>query len=585
MSPLQQQARHNQQRSIARWCHLGRTVTILFLAVQTQISFVSSFLSSQFPIRNHLTFHKSIRFLLQTYEGAGDNPLPAPRMLPTTPSQLFRELASSQLELLAASLIIPGLPGNSKVKTVALYLPQENDRTGQLEFLPAVIYPDPSHERIFIASDAASGMAPALPKILTKLPGFAQAASLIPDYPLLSSTQAGAGAVEEVMCDIRGKSAASLSTPLLSGPRTIGVLLVSPCLAAKGDQSVWSDADREQVARAAKSLSLALSMEEERANMEQKHRRIAASLSDSLHQLKNPVQALRTYGKILQRQLAADYTSNNHQILELADHLMIQSDRLEERIKPVDALVGVMQSEGSMRRLLAPASTDGMAPDPWQIPLLPSSTRINNKNNSSSNNKTNSVLIFDRSPLTRRRDDEVQPEDSARAPYLDRPVMSMVFMEDILSPIISAFRAIAVDRNIYFDVHMMDDLPGLWASAETIQEVTSNLLDNAFKYVLTSNSESPHVRLRVEPIQGGRRGVVITISDNGPGVPAAEAERIFERGYRSPSIEDKVEGTGIGLDIAQTLVNQMGGRLRLVLDGVNHGATFEVTIYSQLQNS
>ena len=61
---------------------------------------------------------------------------------------------------------------------MALYLPQENVNTGQLEFTPAGLYPDPTTERVFIASDAASGKAPTLPKILTKLPGFAHATTL-----------------------------------------------------------------------------------------------------------------------------------------------------------------------------------------------------------------------------------------------------------------------------------------------------------------------------------------------------------------------------------------------------------------------
>ena len=137
----------------------------------------------------------------------GSSSLPPQRPFPLMPSQLFQELAASQLELLASSLSREDGRGR-KTKSMALYLPQENSRTGQLEFLPAILYPPPSSERVFIASDSDSGRAPTMPRTLTKLPGFAHATSLLPGYPMvfMSSSsdleESGAGLVEEVLCDI-----------------------------------------------------------------------------------------------------------------------------------------------------------------------------------------------------------------------------------------------------------------------------------------------------------------------------------------------------------------------------------------------
>jgi signal transduction histidine kinase len=228
------------------------------------------------------------------------------------PSQLFQQLALSQLELLATSLTTPDDSSQessstriSKIKSMALYLPQENPSTGALEFSPAVRYPHPSSERVFIANEAESGVAPKLPRTLTTLPGFAHATSLIPGYPLLStssSTEAGVGVVEEVLCDVRSGGGTALSVPLVAGSRTVGVLLVSPIdhmpPASVDTKSVWSTQDREQVARAAKSLSLALSMDTERTALQLQNQQVQTDLSDNLHQLKNPLQALRTFGKL-----------------------------------------------------------------------------------------------------------------------------------------------------------------------------------------------------------------------------------------------------------------------------------------------
>ena len=189
-----------------------------------------------------------------TNEGPADQPQQY-SPIPVMPSQALQQLALSQLELLASSLTTSG---KSKVKSMALYLPQENVNTGQLEFLPAVRYPHPSSERIFIANEAESGVAPKLPRTLTTLPGFAHAASLLPGYPMVSSgSEAGVGVVEDVWCDVESRGGAALSVPLFSGSQTVGVLLVLPDVKLAGE-SVWSTEDRQKVAQAAKSLSLAL---------------------------------------------------------------------------------------------------------------------------------------------------------------------------------------------------------------------------------------------------------------------------------------------------------------------------------------
>jgi hypothetical protein len=254
--------------------------------------------------------------------------------IPIMPSQLFQELALSQLELLASSMPSEDGSSSSKIKSMALYLPQENSKTGQLEFTPAVLYPHPSSERVFIANDSDSGMAPIMPKTLTKLPGFAHATSLLPGYPMISMTgsnEAGVGVVEEVLCDLK-MGGTALSVPLFAGPRTVGVLLVSPSGSLRNvgkKTNPWTDADRQKVARAAKSLSLALTLDSERNSLRESNQKTQDALSDSLHQFKNPLQALRTYGKLLQRRIAdsAETKTTPPQLLELAEHLMRGQDR------------------------------------------------------------------------------------------------------------------------------------------------------------------------------------------------------------------------------------------------------------------
>jgi two-component system sensor histidine kinase SenX3 len=69
----------------------------------------------------------------------------------------------------------------------------------------------------------------------------------------------------------------------------------------------------------------------------------------------------------------------------------------------------------------------------------------------------------------------------------------------------------------------------------------------------------------------------ITVSDEGPGIPAAEQEAIFEKFYRlDPDQRSGVGGTGLGLYIARELVDRMGGRIGLLRR--ERGATFYIDL-------
>jgi signal transduction histidine kinase len=613
---------------------------------------------------------------------------------PVMPSILFQELALSQLELLASSVLVDNEADDnasypdatsedenasstsgttiatSKIKSMAVYLPQENSLTGQLEFLPAVLYPHPKKERVFIANDSDSGMAPEIPKLLTKLPGFAHATSLIPRYPMLSkapdeqdeATAAGVGVVEEVLCDVKSGGTA-LSVPLLAGSQTVGVLLVSPdqskCKHHKHKRgSIWTDYDRQQVARAAKSLSLALSMDTERLNARLQNHQVREALSDSLHQFKNPLQALRTYGKLLQRRMATNPNDDGAaaaltpQTLELAQHLLVQSDRLVERLKPVDAIVDAMRHESSeplqrslhQGRLLALNPVEAKALVPWSDRRTTPKTKNSlvrpgwvaaQQAVSEPINVTDSFRSG-RSSGTATRDDTVPPysnqtvavhnamtgawyQTSSQRPAMTSSTslsssnfpcnallgdvrLEMSFVPDVLDPVWAIFRDIANDREIQFSVQEDDELPGVMIWPLALQEAVINLLDNAFKYVVLSSSppeQRPRVRVRFFPnnVPPNRRrpirdasspapispGVTMLVEDNGPGIPRHEQAVIFERGYRSESTAHVADGSGIGLAIARSLIEQMGGTLRVVdNDGYNDclsGAVLELVVF------
>jgi len=86
---------------------------------------------------------------------------------------------------------------------------------------------------------------------------------------------------------------------------------------------------------------------------------------------------------------------------------------------------------------------------------------------------------------------------------------------------------------------------------EDLEEMLGNLLDNAGKWAAQA------VRVEVAPLQGQLR---ITVSDDGPGLPAEQLERVLERGVR---LDERASGSGLGLAIVADIAESYGGTLVL----------------------
>ena len=119
------------------------------------------------------------------------------------------------------------------------------------------------------------------------------------------------------------------------------------------------------------------------------------------------------------------------------------------------------------------------------------------------------------------------------------------------------------------EVDIPADVGAASGDRDRIQQVLLNLLDNAVKY-------------GAEPVTVNayrRDGVIrICVADAGPGIPAAEQSKIFEKFYRAdPLLARSPGGTGLGLYISRELAQRMGGRLELNSE-LGAGATFVVEL-------
>lgn len=108
--------------------------------------------------------------------------------------------------------------------------------------------------------------------------------------------------------------------------------------------------------------------------------------------------------------------------------------------------------------------------------------------------------------------------------------------------------------------------PGVTIAGEESQltRLVTNLLDNAFKYVPSGGL----VRLDLAP------GPVLSVSDDGPGIPPAERELVFKRFHRVPGHGYENLGTGLGLALAKAIAERHG--LVIVLEDSEAGAHFVV---------
>ena len=76
--------------------------------------------------------------------------------------------------------------------------------------------------------------------------------------------------------------------------------------------------------------------------------------------------------------------------------------------------------------------------------------------------------------------------------------------------------------------------------------------------------------------------MVLTVTDDGPGIPEGERDRVFERFWRGDSARDRDHGgSGIGLTISRALVEAHGGTLTVTSPGPGSGTAFTVELPSR----
>ncbi len=149
-----------------------------------------------------------------------------------------------------------------------------------------------------------------------------------------------------------------------------------------------------------------------------------------------------------------------------------------------------------------------------------------------------------------------------------------VDFRDILKQVVSEYQPIAELEGHTIRINLPDRLPTVEADDDKISLVLSNLLSNAIKFV-------PEGGCIEVTAQDYKLGILCSVSDNGPGIPVEDQQRIFDRFYQARSEHMAGHGgMGIGLTIVKHLVELHGGQV-WVESEVGQGATFSFTLPQQ----
>jgi signal transduction histidine kinase len=300
--------------------------------------------------------------------------------------------------------------------------------------------------------------------------------------------------------------------PLMHEDEVIGLLVT------KRDDRDWNRQEVSQIEEIAKTIAISCTIDRQQEYYRQRLEELQHSIineqhktDDLLHQLRNPLTALRTFGKLLIKRLLPE--DNNRNVVQ---NMLQQGDRIQDLLQQFQNNFHIDETEITPLTLNAAPIYLG--------------EKIENSN----------FLL---------------PANSLTTETINLP--------GLLDPLIAAIEAIAQEKGIYFTAKIPTDrLPLIQGNTRALREVFGNLLDNAIKYTPHGGSVEIEAGLSREKNNLHYQG--IAIRDTGCGIPPEDLQHLFERNYRGVQARGKIEGTGLGLSLAKDSIVKMHGEIEVI---------------------
>ena len=309
-----------------------------------------------------------------------------------------------------------------------------------------------------------------------------------------------------------------LAIPLMHEGGVFGVLV-----SWRADRP-WQQPERDQMQECAHSLTLACVLDQRGQWLSTRMSsldRVQAQQSDRfhelLHQLRSPLTALKTFGKLLIKRLPSE---DQNQLL--VSNMLRESDRLQELLGCFDETLQAADdtreaASTSAPLLLAPANES-----PEEPALLTAADSLAHFGGALDIHSGSVAALIE--PLVR----------------LNQPLAEAAEMR----------------------LHLVPPTEDVWLQFDpkALGEILNNLLDNSLKYSFPDTDVWMQWGLAhpEQPTLGG-----ILLGDTGPGIPLTDQERIFERHYRGRQAAGELDGSGLGLAIAADLIGEMYGQIEV----------------------
>jgi signal transduction histidine kinase len=130
--------------------------------------------------------------------------------------------------------------------------------------------------------------------------------------------------------------------------------------------------------------------------------------------------------------------------------------------------------------------------------------------------------------------------------------MKDISLNQTINDCLVELQRLADEKDLRLEVDLPETIPIIRGSSPRLQQVITNLLNNAISYT----PQGGIITLRVTVVD---KGTKVEVSDTGIGIPPVELSRAFEDFFRGSNVETK--GTGLGLSITKRIVEAHGGRI------------------------
>ena len=152
----------------------------------------------------------------------------------------------------------------------------------------------------------------------------------------------------------------------------------------------------------------------------------------------------------------------------------------------------------------------------------------------------------------------------------DKRRVGRIEVHKAVSMVAETYLPFIKDRQATLEIELCDANPYLRSSEAAIESIVVNLLTNALNAVAESGTSHRTIRLATESYDNW---LVLTVSDNGPGIQHFEVDEIW-----LPGVTSRPGGSGLGLTIVKDTVIDLGGTVNAIASGPLGGAVFEVTL-------